>query len=361
MVLLKPISGAVGIALFFIFVDRMIGSWSALAVSLPLMLWAFREEPHVSGFFSKLGLNVSVALRVLWTVAAIVVPKEAGVWNLPAGWLVLVPVALLVSMFHKRWRGLVSDRFFSMSPLPRVALAALVALVFLVPFVVSVHVVVESARARSATRSWTVPLFPADPQLDTDAAPVEEPSAIAPESPPAVVGMVDTFPANESTGSDLDSLRETLESQISVWEFYPRYEWPLTPWVPSNDSQPVAGRTLVAAYDENRDDYRITPLMQNLNEPGLIAPIITIRLPLSVRVRPTRFWNTTVQGGSRLIRSAVLLRPANKIPSGVNESLFLGFPQPGRYPVEYEIAGDIDGVDVYARGSYTLELVEPTP
>lgn len=174
------------------------------------------------------------------------------------------------------------------------------------------------------------------------------PPAPVPEPPPVI---------NENAE------RERLQSNLSLWEFYPKYEWPLSGDATAA-SRPIEGQTLRAAFNPNRGDYRLTPLLFNGNGKDgipLNAPKIVIWFPIAVQARPSRLWGPNTDETTRSFFTWAEFGPILTAPTGVNESLFLTFPGPGKYPVKFRLEGIARNIALRKDGEFTLELVEPTP
>ncbi|MBI3312416.1 MAG: hypothetical protein HYZ88_02705 [Candidatus Omnitrophica bacterium] len=87
--------------------------------------------------------------------------------------------------------------------------------------------------------------------------------------------------------------------------------------------------------------YRFTPMIYNKNEGETISdPEIYINLPAELKIMNPRLWRLTDDVDGLQYHAGL---PESNIPPfsmlGINESLFIVFPKPGRYEASYSIKG----------------------
>lgn len=157
--------------------------------------------------------------------------------------------------------------------------------------------------------------------------------------------------------------KKRLESNLALWEFYPKYEWPLSGDATAN-SRSIEGQTLRARFMSPDGEYRLTPLLFNGNAGDgvpLLNPNIDVFFPVTVQASETRLWAPNINETHRVFSTGPDFGPVLTAPSGVNESLFLKFPRPGRYQVRFRLSGIAKDLALRKDGEFTLELVGPTP
>jgi hypothetical protein len=150
--------------------------------------------------------------------------------------------------------------------------------------------------------------------------------------------------------------KEVLEKNIKLVENYPG-EWPKTS-TQFKRTMPLYGETLRNAFRKERDDYRLTPFVGNGNKAPLYEPRIRIELPINITVKPTKYWMPDVGSNSHIFTTTPFGTVTKGYAQGVNESLFLTFPKPGLYRINYLITGISGGTSISIPGNFNIELVE---
>ena len=86
--------------------------------------------------------------------------------------------------------------------------------------------------------------------------------------------------------------------------------------------------------------YRFTPTVDNLTpRSALIGVILFLDIPAELDIKPTKIWRIAEITGKVKEYFAVIDEVPFGISMGIDESLFVRFPHPGKYPVRYTIAG----------------------
>ena len=127
-----------------------------------------------------------------------------------------------------------------------------------------------------------------------------------------------------------------LERKITLYERYGG-EWHMT-----NDTEimlPKNNSALKNRFVEGKE-YRFTPMVDN-KVPGkaLIGVYLFFNMPKELTISPTRLWRT----GDVRSKLTSYYGQIGNIPSGmsggIDESFFIRFPGPGKYPIHYVIVG----------------------
>lgn len=167
--------------------------------------------------------------------------------------------------------------------------------------------------------------------------------------------------ANQSIKSQTQALPTTPHTSTKRIFLYERYggEWH------TSNREPIVfvnNNAFLRSHFVKGKTYRFTPMIRNAHETVALATGVGlfIELPKTLTVQPPTLWRITDSEGDVVDYYAEMAEIPPGASMGINESLFITFPSPGRYRVRYVIQGRAttgEGFEQIARTFY-FELTE---